>query len=60
MQINTRTFRISARTKYEEERKRKKYIKLIKDVRRNKEILKDFSAYTQKILKELRGLYVKK
>jgi len=60
MQINTRTFRISATKKYEEERLRRKYKKQRNDIKRNKEILKEFSAYTQKILKELKGLYVKK
>lgn len=46
--------------KYEEERLRRKYKRQREDIKRNKEILKDFSAYTQTILKELRGLYVKK
>tara|TARA_R110000824_G_C14780867_1_gene631983 strand:+ start:375 stop:521 length:147 start_codon:yes stop_codon:yes gene_type:complete len=46
--------------KYEEERLRRKYKRQRNDIKRNKEILKEFSAYTQKILKELKGLYVKK
>lgn len=60
MRINTRTFRISSMKKYEEERLRRKYKRQRNDIKRNKEILKEFSAYTQKILKELKGLYVKK
>ena len=47
--------RINARKHYEEERRRRKYIKQIKDVKRNKELLKEFCAYARKISKELRG-----